>query len=133
VGGASALEDLLRRTPGRSLRVLVVWEPVLWSDQTPPLSSVRARLSDPRVRQVWDREHLMSAGLRRVLDAGRAGEGGADPPEQDGIVWDTVAIYPPGVIWGESLPAPAYVDGPVIRVIDEVARRLAAPAAVPGG
>ncbi len=129
--GASALEDLLRRTPETSLHVFVVWEPVLWTDLAPPLSSVLARLSDSRVRQFWDRRRLVSAGLLRVLDAGHAGGVGADPPEQDGIVWDTVAIYPPGVVWGDSMPAPGFVDGPVIRVIGEVARRLASPAAPP--
>ena len=74
----------------------------------------------------------MSAGLLRVLETRRARGEGADPPEQDGIVWDTVAIYPPGVVWGDSVPAPLYVDGPVIRVIEEVARRLASTPDDPG-
>src|SRR5882672_2915307 len=123
---------MLQRTPGTSLRVFLVWEPVLLTDLTPPRSSVLARVADPRARHFWDRGRLVSAGLLRVLGTGRVGGEGADPPEQDGIVWDTVAIYPPGVVWGDAVPAPGYVDGPVVRVIEEVARRLASPPEVPG-
>lgn len=132
MGGASAIGDVLRRTPGGSLRVFLVWEPVLATDLSPPLPSVLARVADPRARHFWDRGRLVSAGLLRVLEAGRAGGEGADPPEQDGIVWDTVAVYPPGVVWGDAVPAPGYVDGPVVRVIEEVARRLASTPEAPG-
>ena len=102
------------------------------TDLTPALSSVLARVADPRARHFWDRGRLVSAGLLRVLETRRARGEGANPPEQDGIVWDTVAIYPPGVVWEDAVPAPGYVDGPVVRVIEEVARRLASPPEVPG-
>jgi hypothetical protein len=131
VRGASALQDLLRRTPESSLRVLVVWEPVLWSDLTPPMSSVLGRVSDPRARQFWDRGRLVSAGLLRVLDAGHAGGEGGDPPDQDGIVWDAAAIFPAGALWDDALPAPSFIDGPVLHAIGEVGRRLSSPAAAP--
>ena len=126
--GASALEDLLRRSPDPLLRAFVVWEPVVWSDLTPPLTIVLARVSDRRAAQLWDRGRLVSAVLLRAIQAGLA-EGDADRPDDDTIVWDCVAIYPPGTRWEDSLPAPAFIDCPVIKAIDEVGRRLSSPPA----
>ncbi len=123
--GASALQDLLRKSPDAGLRAFVVWEPVLWSDLTPPLTKVLARVSDGRVAQFWDPGRLLSADLVQALRA-RPGEA-HDDPDDDDIVWDCVAIYPPGARWEEALPAPAYIDCPVVRVIEEVQRRLSTP------
>ena len=103
----------------------------MWTDLTPPFSSVLGRVSDPRARQFWDRGRLVSAGLLRALDAGHAGGAEAEPPEQVGIVWDAAAIYPPGVMWDETLPEPEFIDGPVVNAIGEVGRRLSVPHAVP--
>jgi len=119
VRGASALQDLLRKSPDPSLSVFVVWEPVIWSDLTPPLTSVLMHVSDRRAAQFWDRERLVSAGLLRVIEA----------DEDDSVVWDCVAIYPPGARWGDDPPAPSFIDCPVVEVIEEVGRRLSSPAA----
>ncbi|OLD66295.1 MAG: hypothetical protein AUI52_04755 [Acidobacteria bacterium 13_1_40CM_2_68_10] len=129
--GASALQDLLRRSPDASLRVFVVWEPVIWSDLAPPLTTVLRRVSDHRAAQLWDRGRLVSADLLRAI---RAQTGEADSPgrDDDTIVWDCVAIYPPGARWDTSLPPPAFIDCPVVAVIDEAGRRLSSPSAVPG-
>ena len=112
--GASALEDLLRRTPDPVLAAFVVWEPVIWSDLAPPLTGVLGRVSDRRAAQFWDAERLVSAELRRAI--------GAD--EDVSVVWDCVAIYPSGSRWDDRLPAPAFIDCPVVEAIDQVGRRL---------
>jgi hypothetical protein len=119
VRGASALQDLLQKSPDPSLRVFVVWEPVIWSDLTPPLTSVLMHVSDRRAAQFWDRERMVSAGLLRVIKTG----------EDDAIVWDCVAIYPPGARWIVDPPEPAFNDCPVVEVIGEVGRRLSSPPA----
>ena len=126
--GASALQDLLRKSPDLSLRVLVVWEPVIWSDLTPPLTSVLGRVTDRRAAQHWDRGRLVSAELLREIRS-EQGDGQADPPGDDAVVWDCVAIYPPGDRWDASLPRPAFFGCPVVQVIDEVGRRLSSPPA----
>jgi len=110
------------------LRAFVVWEPVVWSDLTPPLTSVLARVSDRRAAQHWDRGRLVSAVLLKAIQADLA-EGDANRPDDDTIVWDCVAIYPPGSRWEDHLPAPAFIDCPVIKAIDEVGRRLSSPPA----
>ena len=61
------------------------------------------RLSDLRVSQYWDKEHLVSKSIG----------------EQDGIVWDCVAVYQPGKIWEQAPPEPIYSKAPVIHGIDD--------------
>jgi hypothetical protein len=107
---------MLRKSPDSGLRAIVVWEPVLWSDLTPPLTSVLAHVSDKRVAQFRDPGRLLSADLGRALRA-RPGEV-HDDPDDDDIVWDCVAIYPPGTRWEEALPAPAYINCPVVQRVD---------------
>jgi len=128
VRGASALEDLLRKSPDPGLRAFVVWEPVIWTDVTPPLTSVLSRVSDRRASQLWDQGRLVSADLLKAIQTDMP-EGDPDRPDDDTIVWDCVAIYPPGSRWEQSLPAPAFIDCPVVRAIEEVARRLSSPPA----
>jgi hypothetical protein len=130
--GASALDEVLRRTPDPGLRVLVVWEPVLSTDREAPLSSVLARIADRRVRQFWDEGRLVSGELLTIPEVARACGVGDGHPGQDGIVWDAIALYPPGATWDGTLPPPAFVDSPVIGAIEEVGRRLSSPASAPG-
>ena len=126
--GASALQDLLRRSQDPSLRVFVVWEPVIWSDLAPPLTMVLGRVSDQRAAQLWDRGRLVSADMLKAIRT-EAGKSHSDRPDGDTIVWDCVAIYPPGARWDATLPPPDFIDCPVVAVIDEVRRRLSSPPA----
>jgi hypothetical protein len=100
--------------------VLVVWEPVLRTDLAPPTSHVLAHIRDPRARQFWDAGRLLSASMVQA-----ARERG-DPVPENGIVWDLVATYPPGVLWKEAPPLADFSDGPVVNVIDAARRRLGA-------
>jgi hypothetical protein len=78
-----------------------------------PGSGTLGRLSDRRVIQFWDRQHLMAKLLAR--DA-------RDPQpkqtccQQAGILWDLGAVYQPGAIWAEAMPPAVFFDGPVVRV-----------------
>ena len=43
------------------------------------------------------------------------------------VIWDYVAVYEPGSVWGQAPPEPAFSDVPVVRAIDgtrEALRRL---------
>ncbi len=62
------------------------------------------RLSDLRVSQYWDKEHLVSQAI---------GEG-----DRESVVWDYVAIYEPGSRWDQASPKAAYSSVPVVRAID---------------
>ena len=123
--GASALEELLRRTPDPKLRVFVVWEPVLPTDRDAPLSRVRSRVTDPRVRQFWDRGRLVSRELRRHPEVARAC--GAGDEGRDGIVWDAIALYPRSMKWDDALESPEFFDTPVVGAIERVGSLLSSP------
>ena len=42
-----------------------------------------------------------------------------DSIRPDMIVWDFVAVFPPGATWSAT-PRPSYYGGPVVDVIDRV-------------
>ena len=121
--GASAVQELLDKIPGTQLRVLVVWEPILWTDLKKPSGSILARLSDLGVVQFWDRNHVVAEALRAGLP--QEGTSGIDSDRlSDEILWDDVAVYPPGPRWTDQPPQPNYFGGPVYDVIPNVTEAL---------
>ena len=100
--GASALQKQFEQQPDPKIRVFVIWEPVLPTDLAAPSTMTLKRLSDLRVSQYWDKEHLMSKSIG----------------EEDGVVWDYIAVYPPGKVWEQTPPEPVYSKAPVIHAID---------------
>jgi len=85
----------------------------LWTDWGAPSTVTLKRIYDPRASQYWDKEHLIS----RLL-----GE-----RDRSSVIWDYVAVYEPGSVWGQAPPEPAFSDVPVVRAIDgtrEALRRL---------
>ena len=114
--GASAVEEMLAEMPDAQLRVMVVWEPILWTDFKSPSGGILSRLSDRRVVQFWDRNHFIARGLEEALTAQghEIDRFGAD------VLWDDVAVYAPGLIWTDKQPPPNYFDGPVYEVIPEL-------------
>jgi hypothetical protein len=89
---------------GKPVRAFVIWEPVLPTDWAPPSTTSLSRISDTRAAQFWDRgrliSHLMGEHDRRS------------------VVWDYIAVYPPGALWQEGPPPPLYRGNPVVRVTD---------------
>ena len=69
------------------VRVLVVWEPILPTDWSRPSGWVQSRISDPRVAQFWDREHLVAGELRRHFPRSQAAA------QRKGILWDLAVLY----------------------------------------
>jgi len=86
---------------------------MLPTDVSAPVTGTLARLADRRVRQFYDPEHLVAA---------RLGADARDPqPEpacctRDSILWDLIAIYPPGSTWTDRLPPATTFNGPVVDV-----------------
>jgi hypothetical protein len=110
VKGSSVVNDILRRHPGSKIRVLAIWEPILPTDWNRPTSAVLRGLSDQRAIQWWDKQHVI-AGLLK------ASAGGENPGccKRNQTLWDVIAVYPPGVRWTETLPAPRFFAGPVVQ------------------
>ena len=122
--GASALQKVLQENPRKPLRVLVVWEPVLWTDTAAPTTRTLSRVSDPRAEQYWDKDLLLSKEIARSAFADKAHALHGDGLDEDTIVWDFIALFPPGVRWDASFPSPEYHGYPVVEAVDEVGRRL---------
>jgi hypothetical protein len=85
--------------------VFVIWEPVLPTDWKSPSSATLGRISDPRAAQFWDKGRLISHSM---------GE-----HDRRTVVWDYIAVYPPGVIWDDRLPQAVYHGRPVVQVIHQ--------------
>jgi hypothetical protein len=111
------VEDVLKQNANPHIRVFAVWEPILPTDYSSPGTAVLARLSDPRVVQYWDKNHLFAAGLGRKIQAD------AQQPKpkcctQNAIQWDEVAVYSQDAQWSAELPRALFLNGPVVRSLD---------------
>jgi hypothetical protein len=101
-----------------SVRVLVVWEPMLPTDWSKPSGMVQRRISDSRVVQFWDKEHLIAKELKQQFPGSQH-----LCCQRQGILWDFAAIYPPRVEWNAS-SAPVFFGGAVLDVADDVRQHL---------
>jgi len=86
------------------VRVFVIWEPVLPTDWSAPSTAALRKISDTRATQFWDKGRLVSHSM---------GE-----HDRRSVVWDHIAVYPPGVVWEDVPPVPLYHGGPVVKVVD---------------
>jgi hypothetical protein len=82
---------------------------------------VLRRLSNARVTQFWDKEHVLA--IRMAKDA--------RPPQpvqtcciRNGYLWDLAAVYRPGVTWDEYMPTAVVFDGPVVYVGGDIIKAL---------
>ena len=90
---------------------------MLPTDWAAPASSVLRRLSDGRVQQYWDPNHLLATQMKK--------DARSPQPEQDcctrsGILWDLAAVYPPGAVWSDRMPTATLFNGPVVDVTDGI-------------
>jgi hypothetical protein len=123
VRGASALHDALSTSREPPLRILVLWEPVLTTDIAPPTTAILGLIPDDRAAQFWDPDRLLSAEL--IATARQNPERMKPGDEIPEVVWDVVLVYPPGAIWTDRIPFPAWYGGEVVGVVDEVRREIA--------
>ena len=116
---------------GDDVRVYAIWEPMLPTDWWAPTTAVLRRLSDARVRQYWDPDHVFAKRL----------EADARPPQptqqccvRSGVLWDLAAVYRAGVTWTDRLPTATMFNGPVVDAIGEIEKAVAAgaPAKIEG-
>ena len=114
------MERILKQTQSDSVRVFVVWEPMLPTDWYRPTRPTLKRLSDARAVQFWDESHLIAAQVKQQLQQFHGNNPGCC--EDGGHLWDMAAMYPPGVRWNEA--APAFDDGPVYRIAPAVQQKI---------
>lgn len=103
------------------IRVFGVWEPILKTDFSPPMSWALGRLHDRRVTQYWDKGHVLAKQM--------AADARPPQPEPEcctskSILWDLIAVYPKGAMWTEQMPPAVVFDGPVVDVMTAVESAL---------
>ena len=102
---------MLRRNANSSLRVFVVWEPVLPTDWARPSASITSNVADSRASHFWDAQHRLSTlygGRGNLKNIAMSSDIGF---KMTGVIWDAAVVYPPGVRWGsraDRLIAPVY-------------------------
>lgn len=96
---------------------------MLLTDWRAPGAAAVSRVPDLRVAQFWDPQHALSAEIRRAANTSPRAILG-EHRLHAGVVWDFVALYPPGVQWRDAWPAARFAGAPVVRVIDELKRYL---------
>lgn len=112
--GASALTKVLATQKDPRLKVFVVWERVLSSDIAAPGTGILSLSPDARTSQYWDPARLLSHAL------------GEREGEKRSIIWDWIALYPPGVTWEETAPpVMVFVDRPVVQAVQGLRKKLA--------
>lgn len=95
---------------------------MLPTDWAAPASSVLGRLSDRRVQQYWDPDHVLATQMK--TDA-RAPQPVQECCVRSGILWDLAAVYPAGETWSDKLPPAVVFDGPVVDVAAAIESALA--------
>jgi hypothetical protein len=116
------VQQLLAHHAERTVRVLVVWEPILATDWGSPSKSVMARISDQRVRQFWDPKHAVSGALNEFAQR-TPSEPGPNCCIQKGVHWDEALLYAPDVHWKDQ-PAPIFWNGPAVKTIPSLEKAL---------
>jgi hypothetical protein len=101
---------LLEAQTDPHLRVFVIWEPVLASDLNAPSTITLRCIHDPRVKQYWDANRVLSHAM-----------GEHDRPS---VVWDYIAVYKPEQIWTETPPQPEFTGRPAVRFIEGARQAL---------
>jgi hypothetical protein len=112
---------VLSRNSSARVRVYAVWEPILITDLARPISAVLHRMADPRVRQYWDRGHLLSDRMNK--DA-RPPQPAPECCERRGYLFDVAAVYQPGATWTDRLPTATVFNGAVIDIADQLGAAL---------
>ncbi len=123
VHAARALQkEIIEQYPEEDLSLLIVWEPMLGSDDQPSAEKSSTIFDDPRVTQYWDsqrlsgntystqvypdrfrqvsqvmpEDHFLAAMFKQMADRS---------PEQIPM-WDFALFYRAGVIWKDAPPKP---------------------------
>lgn len=119
LAGSSSVEAILRRHPSDKIRIFAVWEPMLPTDWGRPSTDVMARLSDSRVTQVWDRNHLIAGLVEKGADGRRPA-----CCTRNGHWWDVIAAYPPASQWTAVAPVPVLLNGTIVQTASQLSAEL---------
>jgi len=88
---------LLDKVHDDSLRIYVLWGPMLGDEKEADAREATAFLADPRVTHYWTATNTLAAQFGRAVKL----------PEKE-LGWDTFQLFSSGATWGEALPTPGH-------------------------
>ena len=124
--GSAALQKTLATLDG-PITLLAVWEPIFDKDPA-PTRKLLGNITDRRVLQLWDPDHVISDEMRasEVAHPGSLPQARTRTNNVDsGIMYDTVVIFPAGARWEATLPAPEYLEVGLEAILPKVREHLA--------
>src|SRR5574339_187067 len=90
--GAQLVQVILEENKTETLRGLIVWIPMLDTDNLAAANERETRFSDPRVKQFWDQDRRFGSLLSQTLKISIQ------------IAWDVYLIYLPNHPWKTEFP-----------------------------
>lgn len=100
---------------------------MLVTDWGSPSRSALGRVSDPRARQFWDPNHVLSQELSQIASA-KPGQRKPNCCEGKGFFWDDAMLYAPHTQW-KDMPVSVFWNGPVWKIIPDLDQAVAREAA----
>ncbi len=88
---------MLEKVSDASLRIYVVWLPILGFDGRKAVAAATGLIPDSRAAHFWDREQAIGKANSKVL--------GLAPDE---LAWDVYLVFPAGARWQAEVPFPVY-------------------------
>ena len=96
VAGLRAVKQILNRNKAADLKVFIVWEPMLHSDDFGEAREIAGELEDDdRVVQYWDAERITGKHWRETLDINQ-------------IAWDVYMLYDREDRWASAPTMPDF-------------------------
>ena len=91
------MQEIFEANKSEKLHGLIVWIPMLDTDNLDESNRRETRFSDPRVKQIWDRDRIFGHLLSQTLQL------------MEPVAWDVYLVYLPDHSWdGELPPSPAF-------------------------
>ncbi len=118
------VESAMKGYPNADISVIIVWIPMLPSDNEAAAREASGRFDDARVHQLWDANRRSGIAFSRdvfprwLKDAAEALPPGhmlceslksrADKPPEKRPLWDIALFYAKGIEWKDGPPKPDY-------------------------
>lgn len=77
------MQEIFETNKSEKLRGVIVWIPMLASDNLEAANERKTKFSDPRLIQFWDQDRIFGQLLSQMLHL------------KESIAWDVYLVYPP--------------------------------------
>src|SRR6266498_3280935 len=90
--GAQLVQEIFEENKSENLRGVVVWIPMVETDNIDEANEHETKFSDSCLEQFWDQDRIFGQLLSKSLNL------------KESIAWDVYLVYPPNHSWDAELP-----------------------------